>query len=193
MARSSVAAAMSFWLARGGVFGLLTSKSALMRSRACLPSSRARSPRAEASPAMEARSSRTARYSSAILPPSSCAWARCALMSAPLAGEVGARLAPSPGVVHFPGSRGLLRHQPLPRSRRRLGRRRPPRSTHVRGRSFRRWSRRSSRTSRPRRRETAGTPLGPTRQRSPIPRIHARWRATARWRSRGRTHRWWRQ
>jgi hypothetical protein len=38
MARNSVAAAMSFWLARGGVFGLSTSKSALMRSRACLPS-----------------------------------------------------------------------------------------------------------------------------------------------------------
>jgi hypothetical protein len=49
MARRSVAAATSFWLARGGVFGLLTSKSTLMRSRACLPSSRARSPRAEAS------------------------------------------------------------------------------------------------------------------------------------------------
>jgi hypothetical protein len=62
--RSSVAVAMSFWLARGGVFGLLTSKSPLMRSRACLPSSRARSPHAEASPAIEARSSRTARYSS---------------------------------------------------------------------------------------------------------------------------------
>jgi hypothetical protein len=31
---------MSFWLARGGVFGLSTSKSALMRSRACLPKSR---------------------------------------------------------------------------------------------------------------------------------------------------------
>jgi hypothetical protein len=30
---------MSFWLARGGVFGLLTSKSVLMQSRACLPSS----------------------------------------------------------------------------------------------------------------------------------------------------------
>jgi hypothetical protein len=54
MARSSVAAAMSFWLARGGVLGLLTSKSALMRSRACLPSSRAQSPRAEASPVMVA-------------------------------------------------------------------------------------------------------------------------------------------
>jgi hypothetical protein len=40
MARSSVVAAMSFWIAREGVLGLLTSKSALMRSRACLPSSR---------------------------------------------------------------------------------------------------------------------------------------------------------
>jgi hypothetical protein len=56
MARSSVAVAMSFWLARGGVSGLSTLKLALMRSQACLPSSRARSPRAEASPAMEARS-----------------------------------------------------------------------------------------------------------------------------------------
>jgi hypothetical protein len=71
MAHNNVAAAMSFWLARGGVFGLLTSKSALMRSRACLPSSRARSPRAEASPAMEARSSPTAWYSSARLASSS--------------------------------------------------------------------------------------------------------------------------
>jgi hypothetical protein len=35
----------------------------LMRSRACLPSSRTRSPRVEASPAMVARNSRTARYS----------------------------------------------------------------------------------------------------------------------------------
>jgi hypothetical protein len=41
MARSSVAAVMSFWLARGGAFGLLTSKSALMRSRTCLPNKRA--------------------------------------------------------------------------------------------------------------------------------------------------------
>jgi hypothetical protein len=71
MARSSVAVVTSFWLARGGVFGLSTSKSTLMRSRACFPSSRARSPRAEASPAMEARSSRTARYTSAILASSS--------------------------------------------------------------------------------------------------------------------------
>jgi hypothetical protein len=71
MARSSVAAAMSFWLARGGVFGLLTSKSALISSQACLLSSRARSPRAEASPAMEARSSHTVRYSSTSLVSSS--------------------------------------------------------------------------------------------------------------------------
>jgi hypothetical protein len=55
------------------MFGLLTSKSVLMRSRACLPSSRMHSPRAEASPAMVARSSRTARYSSASLASSSCA------------------------------------------------------------------------------------------------------------------------
>jgi hypothetical protein len=73
MACSSVAAATSFWLARGGVFGLSTSKSALMRSQACLPSSRARSPRVEASPTMEAQSSRTARYSSVKLASSLCA------------------------------------------------------------------------------------------------------------------------
>jgi hypothetical protein len=71
MARSSVAAAMSFWLARGGVFGLLTSKSVLMRSRACLPSSCAHSPRTEASLAMVARSSHTVWYSSASLASSS--------------------------------------------------------------------------------------------------------------------------
>jgi hypothetical protein len=58
MARNSVAAAMSFRLARGGVLGSSTLKSALMRSRACQPNSRARSPRVEAFPAMEARSSR---------------------------------------------------------------------------------------------------------------------------------------
>jgi hypothetical protein len=85
MACSSVAAAMSFWLARGGVSGLSTLQSVLMRSRACLPSSRARSSRAEASPAMEARSSRTVRYSSASLASSSRAWANCVLMSAPSA------------------------------------------------------------------------------------------------------------
>jgi hypothetical protein len=69
MARSSIAAATSFWLARRGMSSTL--KSALMRSRACLPSSRVRSPCAEASPAMEARSSRTTRYSSASLASSS--------------------------------------------------------------------------------------------------------------------------
>jgi hypothetical protein len=71
MARSSVTTAMSFWLARGGVFGLLTSKSVLMRSQAYLPSSRARTPHAEASPAMVARSSHTAWYSFARLASSS--------------------------------------------------------------------------------------------------------------------------
>jgi hypothetical protein len=89
MAHSSVAAAMSFWLARAGVFELSTSKSVLMRLRAYLPSSRMHSPRAEASLAMEARSSRTVRYSSASLVSSSRAWASCVLMSAHLGGEVG--------------------------------------------------------------------------------------------------------
>jgi hypothetical protein len=95
MARNSVAAAMSFWLARGGVSGLSTLKSALMRSRACMPSSRARSPRTEASPAMEARSSRTVRYSSASLASSSRAWASCALISAPVGGEGVGALGPA--------------------------------------------------------------------------------------------------
>jgi hypothetical protein len=147
---------MSFWLAHGGVLGLLTSKSALMRSRACLPSSRARSPRAEASPAMEARSSRTVRYSSAILALSSRAWASYALMSAPPAGEVGVRSTLRPGVVQFPGPEGLLRRRPL-HSHYLPDRRRPPRSIHARGRSSRRWSRRSSRTSSSRHRGTSGT------------------------------------
>jgi hypothetical protein len=62
---------MSFWHARGGVFGSSTLNLALMRSRACLPNSRARSLRAEASPAMEAQSSHTARYSFASLASSS--------------------------------------------------------------------------------------------------------------------------
>jgi hypothetical protein len=52
---------------------------------------------------MEARSSRTAWYSSASLAWSSRAWASCMLMSTPLGSEVGARLALSPGVVQFPG------------------------------------------------------------------------------------------
>jgi hypothetical protein len=95
MARSSVAAAMSFWLARGDVSGLSTLKSALMRSRACLPTSRARSLRAEASPAMEARSKRTVRYSSASLASSSHSWASCALISAPVGGEGGGALGPA--------------------------------------------------------------------------------------------------
>jgi hypothetical protein len=96
MARSSVAAALSFWLARGGVSGSSTLKSALMRSRACLPNSRARSPRADASPAIEAQSNRTVWYSSANLASSSRAWASCALMSALLGGEGEGRLAPQP-------------------------------------------------------------------------------------------------
>jgi hypothetical protein len=104
MARSSVAAVISFWLARGGVSGLSTLKSALMRSRACLPSFRARSPRAEASPAIEARSSRTVRYSSASLASSSRAWASCASASTP-AGVLGpaARSGAMPGAgVTYP-------------------------------------------------------------------------------------------
>jgi hypothetical protein len=78
-----------------GVSGLSTLKSVLMRSRACLPNSRARSPRADASPAIEARSNRTVWYSSASLASSSRAWASCALMSAPLGGEGGGVLGPA--------------------------------------------------------------------------------------------------
>jgi hypothetical protein len=52
---------------------------------------------------MEARSSRTARYSSASLASSSRAWASCALMSEHLGGEVGAHLALGPRVAQFPG------------------------------------------------------------------------------------------
>jgi hypothetical protein len=126
------------------VFGLSTSKSALMRSRACLPSSRTRSPRAEASPAMEARSSHTARYSSASLVSSSRAWASCALMSVPLGGEGEARLVLHPGAVQFPGPGEPLRRRLMPRSRRSLGRWRARRSTPVRGRRSRCWSCRSS-------------------------------------------------
>jgi hypothetical protein len=94
MARSSVAAAMSFWLARTGVFGSSTLKSVLMRSRAYLPSSRVRLPRAEASPALVARRSHTCRYSSASLASSSRAWDSCALMPVPLTGEAGGALGP---------------------------------------------------------------------------------------------------
>jgi hypothetical protein len=70
-------------------------KSVLMRSQACMPSSRTRSPRAEASPAIEARSNRTVRYSSASLASSSQAWASCALMSAAAGGEGAGALGPA--------------------------------------------------------------------------------------------------
>jgi hypothetical protein len=107
MARSSVAAVMSLWLARWGVSESSTLKSALMRSRACFPNSRARSPRAEASPGMEARSNRTVRYSSASLASSSRAWASCALMPAPSVVRGEGCLAPQPCAAQFPG-RGNL-------------------------------------------------------------------------------------
>jgi hypothetical protein len=94
----------------------------LMRSRACLPSSRARSPRVVASPAMEARSNRTVQYSSASLASSSRAWASCALISAPLGGEGEGRLAPQPCAVRFPRQGEPLRRQLPPRRRRLLGR-----------------------------------------------------------------------
>jgi hypothetical protein len=106
MARSSVAAATSFWLARGGVIGSSMLKSALMRSRACRPNSRARSLHAEAFPAMKARSNRTARYSSASLASSSRAWASCALTSPPLGGEGGGALGPAAMRVPVPGPMG---------------------------------------------------------------------------------------
>jgi hypothetical protein len=106
MARSSVAAVMSFWLARGGVSGLSMLNSALMWSRACLPSSRARSPRAEASPAIKAQSNRTVRYSSSSLASSSRAWASCALMSAPLSGEEDGALDPAARRGPFPRADG---------------------------------------------------------------------------------------
>jgi hypothetical protein len=70
-------------------------KSALMRSRACMPSSRARLPRVEASPAIEARSNHTVRYSSASLASSSRAWASCALISAPVGGAGAGALDPA--------------------------------------------------------------------------------------------------
>jgi hypothetical protein len=83
IARSSVAAATSFWLACGGTSAFSALGTVLMQSRTCRPSSRARSPRAEASPAIEVRSNRTVRYSSASLASSSRAWANCASTSAP--------------------------------------------------------------------------------------------------------------
>jgi hypothetical protein len=138
MARSSAATAMSFWLARGGVSGSSMLKSVLMRSRACLPNSRARSPRAEASPAIEAGSNRTVWYSSASLASSSRAWASCALMSAALGGEGGGALAPQPGAVQFPEQEEPLRRRHPPRRRRLLGRWRLRRSTPARGHSSQR-------------------------------------------------------
>jgi hypothetical protein len=145
MARSSVAAATSLWLVRGGVFGSSTLKSTLMRSQACFPSSRTRSPRAEASPAMEARRSRTARYSSASFASSSCAWASCVLMSAPPVGEVGGRSTLGFGARSLLGPWGVLRHPLL------LSLHRRPQSTRVQGHDCRRSRCRSSRTSSPRR------------------------------------------
>jgi hypothetical protein len=53
-----------------------------MHSRACLPASQMRSPRAEASPAIVARKSHTYQYSSASIASSLRAWASCAVMSA---------------------------------------------------------------------------------------------------------------
>jgi hypothetical protein len=185
MARSSVAAAMSFWLACGGVSGLST----LMRSRACLPNSRACSPRAEASPAIEARSNRTVRYSSASLASSSRAWASCALMSPPSTVRGEGRFALQPCVVQFPEQEEPLCRRHLPRRWRSLGRWRLRHSTPARGHSSRRWSRRSSRTSSPWRRGTAGTSLGPVRRKSPTLHIHAKWQVAARRWSLGTTRR----
>jgi hypothetical protein len=98
------------------------------------------------------------------------------------------RLAPHPGAVQFPGRGEPLRRQLLLRSRRFLGRWRVRQSIPARDRSFRRWSRRSSQTSSPWRRGTAGTSLGQAHRRSPTPRTRVRWRVVARWRSRGTPH-----
>jgi hypothetical protein len=65
-----------------------------MHSWACLPSSHARSLRAEASFAMVVCMSRTYRYSSVSLASSSRACASYAAMSALLVGEVGGALGP---------------------------------------------------------------------------------------------------
>jgi hypothetical protein len=55
---------------------------------------------------MEARSSRTARYSSASLASSSRAWASYTLMSEPLGGEGGGALGPAPWCGPVPGFGG---------------------------------------------------------------------------------------
>jgi hypothetical protein len=155
IARSSVAATMSFWLARGGVSGLSTLKSALMRSRTCMPSSRTRSPRAEAFPTIEARSNRTVRYSSASLASSSRAWASCALMSAPVGGEGAGALGPAARREAVPRA-GVTSPSPAPAAPVAFaGSLAMQRSTPARGRSSWCWSRRSNRTSSPWRREIA--------------------------------------
>jgi hypothetical protein len=59
----------------------------------------------------------------------------------------------------------------------------------VWGRSSRCWSRRSSRTSSPWRRGTAGTSLGRGRRKSPTPHSRAKWQVAARRRSLGMTRR----
>jgi hypothetical protein len=101
-------------------------------------------------------------------------------------------LVPHPGAVQPPGRGGPLRRRLPPCSRRLLGRWRARRSTPAWGRNSWRWSCRSSRTSSPRRRGTAGKSLGPARRRSPTPRTRAKWRVVARWWSRGTTRRrWW--
>jgi hypothetical protein len=86
-----------------------------IRSQACLPSSHARSPRAEASSAMVARKSRTYRYSSTSLASSSRAWASCTLMLMPPVDKVRARLAPGFGVRLHRRPLSHLRRRPVHR------------------------------------------------------------------------------
>jgi hypothetical protein len=114
---------------------------------------------------------------------SSRTWASCALMPAPLVGKAGARLAPGCGV--------RLCRLPLFCLRCRHVHQRRPRSTHVRGRSFRCWNRRSSQTSSPWRQGTAGTSPGSACRRSPTRHTRVRSRVAAHWLSRGMTRRWW--
>jgi hypothetical protein len=163
----------------------------LIHSWTCLPSSRMRSSRAEASPATVARRSRTCRCSSASLDSSSCTWSSCVSMPMPLVGEVGVRLAPSFGARLAPGLGVRLRRQPPFRLHCPRARRQQPRSNRVLGRSFRCWSHQSSRTSSPRRRGTAGTSQGLVHRRSPTRHTRARSWAATRWPSRDTTHRWW--